>query len=291
VKLLDGIHPGVHREAYDRIERINFSTLKFMMKSPAHLHHAQVTPGKDTDPKKLGRAVHIATLEPERFKSACAIWDGGTRRGKDWDRFVEENEGRELLTEREHEVCLALQTAVRSDPVAKPYLSKGKGEVTLLWTQERKDGVNGYSMPAKGRIDFDAPGAIVDLKTTRNASPDGFAREVWTYRYHAQAAWYSDGYERATGRRKPYVIVAVESEPPHVVTVFLVPEVVLQLGRDEYSLWLDRLAACRASNSWPGYREAEAELELPRWAYPDDDDISGTGLKFGGVEIGVPEEG
>jgi hypothetical protein len=281
-KLADGLHPGLARDDYDALERDNFSTLKWMAKSPAHYHHQKVTPFKDTDPKKLGRAVHIAALEPERYRSAVAVWDGGTRRGKDWDRFVENNEGRELLTEREHELCMAIQKAVQSDGIAAPYLRNGKGEVSMLWTRQWKFDGQPVPLSCKGRIDFLST-AIVDLKSTRNASPDGFAREVFTYRYHSQAAWYQDGLERITGQRVPYIIIAVENTPPHVVQVYTVPEVMLDLGREEYSTWLDRLVWCRASCAWPGYAEQERELEIPRWALPpDDEDLAGLDLKVGG---------
>ena len=42
------------------------------------------------------------------------------------------------------------------------------------------------------------------------------------------------------------------------------------------------MAFCRANNVWPAYLEDEAELELPRWANPDDD-IGGEGLIIGGA--------
>jgi hypothetical protein len=277
--IADGLHPVLHRDRYDAIERVNFSTLKAFAKSPKRYRHGLITPPEDTDPKKLGRVVHIAAFEPERFRNAIAVWDGGTRRGKDWDRFKASNEGRELLTVNEYEKCMAIQAAVRADATAMNYLQNGRGEVSLLWTANANE--TGEEIACKGRIDFDSQTALVDLKTTKDVTREGFGRQVVTLDYHSQFAWYSDGYFKSAGIRKPYVIVAVENEAPHDVVVYRVPEIALRLGRERYDRWLDQLAFCRAHNTWPGYSGGvELELELPKWALPaDDDDPTGFGLE------------
>jgi exodeoxyribonuclease VIII len=267
----DGIHPAVPRDVYERLERTNFSLLKWMAKSPAHFRNAMLGPPEDSDAKKLGRVSHVFAFEPERARALIAVWDGGTRRGKDWDAFCQRNEGRELLTENEYEKCMAIQRAVRADATAMQYLQNGRGEVSMCWKTVAPE--TGEEIAAKGRIDFDAQTAIVDLKTTKDASPDGFGRQFFALHYDAQAAWYCDGYERATGKRKPYVIVAVENVEPFVVQVYRVPDVAIDLGREKYGRWLDSLAFCTANSVWPGYSAGmELELSIPRWVLPDDED-------------------
>lgn len=278
--IADGIHPNLHRREYERIERVNFSTLKWMARSPAHYRSVLTTPAKDTDAKKLGRVAHLAAFEPERFNSAIAVWDGGTRRGKDWDKFCSQHEGKELLTLNEYDKCRAIQRAVRANVDAMGYVTGGHGEVAVLWTQVIGDGANRYSFDCKGRLDFDGAQAITDLKTTKDASPSGFARQVVGLGYDAQAAWYSDGYEIATGERKPYVIVAVENYEPYVVQVYRLPESVLAVGRAKYRAWLERLAWCRENSQWPGYSDVGAlDLALPAWAMPAGD-VGALDLEF-----------
>lgn len=281
----NGLHVGMSREEYDRSPRANWSRLKVLAKSPAHFRHAQMATAQvDTDSMKFGRAAHLAVLEPERFRAECAIWDGGRRAGKEWEAFRAKNEGLELLKDEDYQRCMALQSSVRNHPVAGPYLQNGKHEVSVFWTHETPSilGVDGFSTDCKSRLDFIADGALVDLKTTKDASLEGFARESWRYRYHAQAAFYSDAYFAATGRRLPYVIVAVENFEPYVVQVFDVPESVLKVGRDEYQDLLARLHLCRTTSSWPGYSVTKAELELPHWVTREDD-VSGLGLDFEGA--------
>ena len=274
----DGIHADVSRAEYDLIDRCNFSTLKHIGRSAAHYKHALANQQEDSDAKRLGRIRHLMVLEHEKAASEIVVWDGGVRRGKDWDAFRVRNAGKELLNEKEFEECSALAVSVLKDPIASKLISGGHAEVTMLWTQ--------VETPCKGRMDYLAPTHIADLKTTKNASPDGFGKEVWNYKSHAQAAWYLDGYERATGIRLPYYLIAVENFAPYVCQTYLVPELVLDAGRKEYQGWLDRLNQCRATKNWPAYHDAVLELTLPRWALDvgeDDEDLSGLDL-IGGTK-------
>lgn len=266
------------RGQYDSIpKRMNWSRLKVMARSPAHFRHALFSDRADTDAFRLGRCAHLAVLEPEKFAAECAIWDGGRRAGKAWDAFVEANHGRELLKEEEAAFCRAIQSAVREDPHAAPYLASGAAEATVL---AALDGVD-----CKSRMDWLSSTAIVDLKTTRDASPEGFAREVWRMRHDAQSAMYQDMHEAATGVRLPVVLIAVEKEQPHLVQVYVVPDPVLEVGRDHYRMLLERLRDCRQRDAWPGYVDGVTELSLPRWAnaFDDEEDITGMGLVFSEV--------
>jgi len=279
----DGIYPGIRFEQYDLIERVRWSELKEMKRSPAHYRHRKLQPREDTDALKLGRAVHLAAFEPERFRHRYVVWDMGTRRGKDWDSFKRRAEGnqQEILTDVQHAKALAIGQAVRTFPPAVPYLSGGQGELTVLWTAK---GIPGGDVPMKSRIDWRSDAKpILDLKTTRDASPDAFDRLAWGYDYHVQGAIYVDGIEAVTGERPPYLIIPIESEPPHVATLRLVTEFQLQMGRRTYRELLAKLVHCRNTGHWPGYSDEIVDLQIPTWALPSDGDPTGLGL--GGLEF------
>lgn len=283
--MTNGLHAGMSRTAYNALkERVNWSTLKELLRSPQHYQHRLAAAREDTDAMVLGRCVHLGVFEPNRFATEVMAWTGGVRRGAFWEHFRIQCLGQEILREDDFERCLAIQRAVRDAPAARQYLMGGTAELTVLWTHETPavNGVLGYSLDMRSRLDFVTPTAIVDLKTARDASPSGFGRAVGTYRLHTQGALYVDAYERATGRRLPYVLLVVESVPPHAVVVYRVPDALLDLGREEYQALLGRLHACRRDSLWPGYAEAEMELTLPRWA--DDENISAE-------ELGLVMEG
>ena len=163
--------------------------------------------------------------------------------------------------------------------MAARYVSGGLPEHTIRWRYRSPhvEHIEGHEFDCKGRLDFVAEcGAIVDLKSSRDGSPGGFAREVMRYEYHAQAAFYADGYAAMTGVRLPFVFVVVEAAAPHVVQVYRVPDEVLEVGRERYQQLLAHLAVCRREARWPGYAETEMDLELPLWASrsaADDEDL------------------
>jgi PDDEXK-like uncharacterized protein DUF3799 len=260
------------RDAYDRIVACNWSTLKELKRSPAHYRHRLIEKRPDTDAMKRGRATHMAVFEPERFNAECVVWES-RRAGKEWESFQQEHRGREVLTYDMHADAVTIGSAARRDQTAAKYLAKGQAEQTMLWSHP-PDGIE-----AKGRVDFVTEDAIVDLKTTRDASHMGFGSQAARLLYHAQAAYYVDGYKAVTGRLLPYVIVAVEAAPPNVVQVYELPPDVLDLGRDIYLELLDTLARCRKQNDWPGYGDGVLTLQLPAWAQPfEEEDVEALGL-------------
>lgn len=273
--LPDGIH-ALTREEYDQLEWVNFSTLKHMEKSPAHYRHSLTARDEDTDARQRGRAVALATFEPERFRSECVVWEGKARKGKEWEEFVARNPEKEHLTEGMHEAAIAISSAARNCAMAARYLSGGKGEQTLIWTHRVPpiEAVPGYEIRCKGRLDFIATcGAIVDLKNTKDASPDGFGKQCVNYLSHVQAAFYGDGFLAAIGKRMASVLIATEPTPPFITQVYEIDRDVLQLGREKYMGWLDRLNVCRETGSYPGYAESPMALQLPRWALPSDEEL------------------
>jgi len=173
---------------------------------------------------------------------------------------------------------------VRAHQPAARYLTGCLTEQTIQWTHRRPEvnGLEGYEVACKGRLDAVGPEGIVDLKTARDGSPTGFAREVIRLEYHVQAAWYVDGYREMTGRELPWAWVVVEVAAPHVVQVYRADEETLNLGRARYRELLDLLHVCQRDNFWPGYAATEMPLQLPRWARPLDDaeDTVDPDLKF-----------
>jgi exodeoxyribonuclease VIII len=266
------------RDEYDAIEATNFSTLKLMARSPANYRHNLLEGRPDTNALKLGRATHIAVFEPEKFAGAVARWEGGTRRGKDWDVFCAEHKTQDILTEAEHDMCLSIGAAVRADAIAKRFITGGRGEVTLRWTYQRKamGELPGFSMACKGRVDFlPSAGGICDLKTTLNAEPEKFGRQAFDLEYGVQGAWYHDGGLLADVRDGPYIIIAAEKKAPWVVQCYEVDATAMQLGRERYVSWLDRLNYCREHAEWPGYAVGVLPLELPRWALNETEGVDG----------------
>lgn len=259
---------GLSYEDYDAIEAARLSLLRFMKQSPAHYRHAETKPRIDTDSLRLGRVTHRLALEPERVMAHIAIWDGGRRFGKEWDSFRRKNSHKEILKPDELDECRSIAQAARLNQMTAPYLNGGQGEVTLRWTDEET------GVLCKARLDFVAAiGVIADLKTCRDASPVGFGRSCASFDYHAQAAFYVDGYKACTGKELPFVVVAVEKSAPHVSQVYTLGEADLDAGRYAYGTWLSMLKKCRETGRWDGYAEGPMALSLPNWVTGAEEDV------------------
>lgn len=278
------IRSRVLRDEYDSLPGISITRLKELRRSPMHYLYRLTNP-QQSDALTLGTATHVATLEPERFEQQFAVWDQGKtasgkakpRSGKYWEVWNgrARAEGKTVLTAAEALEARAISSAVRGDPVARPYLEIGDPEVTLQWT------VRGHS--ARGRVDWltkmDGEPTIVGLKTARSCLPIPFGNQCAKLGYHLQWAFYYDGYEFITGRQARMVEIVVESFPPYAVVVYRIPDDVIQQGRDEYLVLLDQLEECERTGQWPGPAIGEQYLTLPSWVYDAHDDISELGLE------------
>ncbi len=262
---------------YNAIPAVRWSNLKYMRRSPKHYKYALDHPRKDTPFFRLGRAVHCAVLEPDRFPLTVAVFEGKIRRGKEWDAFEAANASRTILKVDEYAMCIAIRDAVRAHPVAKHLLEAGEAEKAIVWT----DPFTGLS--CKGRIDW-LNSILCDLKTDARLHPRTFPISAARYGYHCQVAFYERGLH-ANGIEAPVKILVVESEPPYDVGVFDVGDGALYAGEKEVQELLQRVAECTAKGEWPGqFGEGEMPLELPAWSFPAEDS-EGFGITIGGEAL------
>jgi exodeoxyribonuclease VIII len=250
---------------------VNWSTLKRMTESPLAYRSAIDTPQADSPAFMLGRAVHCLTLEPAEFEARFSVYEG-TRRGKEWEKFSEENSARDILTGTEYSFARAISTAVLSNRVARGYIERSIIERPLFWTD--KD----TSIECKARPDMVIPdaGVLADLKTTRSIDPRRIGAECARYLYPHQLAHYAQGCRLSSEGWEPSraILIFVEKTAPYDVGVFEVPQLALDVARDEVAALLSRLAECRASGRWPGRYETEQTLELPTYFYGGEMEVS-----------------
>lgn len=281
---------------YLALDAVNWSTLSFMRKSPLHYRYRCDHERPDTDALRLGRAGHTAIFEPDRFALEYAIEpDFGDVRKT--DRTTKEDAkknktardawraanavGRTMLTEKQYWNAIGMRDAVRAHREIAPYLEKGQAEVSLTWT-DRTTG-----LACKGRLDFvsESKPAILDLKTAAEIQLDLFAaRSVHRYGAHSQLAFYRDGWETRHGVTLPVVIIAVESSPPFDVGPFLPDDDTMDEGSAECARLLELVSVHRNLNTWPGRYPFPASLRLPKYAFPDDEDLTETDLDWSGTD-------
>ncbi len=108
-----------------------------------------------------------------------------TKEGKElWHQFAIQTEGLTILSKDQDKQIEAMARAIYDHPAAAYLLAKpGKSEIMVNW-QDRT------LVDCRGIIDrLTDDGLIIDIKTTDDASPKGFARSCHKYRYHVQAEY------------------------------------------------------------------------------------------------------
>lgn len=266
-----GVYPGTAMEEYHRWPAASNSRLSRLLRSPAHLRAYLDEPPADTDALRQGRAIHAAVLEPdlfkERFTSAPEGLDRRTKAGKDeWAalcaRFGEPN----VLKATEWDMCTQIRGNVHAHSTAHGLITgPGEVELSMLWT----DPATGVL--CKSRWDRHSPqlagGAIVDLKTTKDASPRAFERAILNFGYHRQAAFYLRSARVHGLPAKHFSIIAVEKKPPYAVAVYRITEGVVDAAAEQIDALLRLYADCVEHDNWPGYPDEVRDISIPAWAW------------------------
>ncbi len=269
--ILLGLVKDLPAEKYHAIQAMSAGGLKRMRISPAHFYGVQLDPnrpppGDPTPAMKNGTLVHCAIFEPDQVAARyVAKPDGMSFASKEGKAWREANADREPVDAEQMAAALAQADALRRLPDVGALLSEGFGESSAFWIDEATGEL------CKCRPDWCSPTGegvvLLDGKTCQDASPDGFGRAVWNMDYWLQAAWYSDGFEAATGLRvHGFVFAAVESAWPHAAAAYMLGDDVLDKARRENRRLLNLYAECKRTGVWPGYLPGIQIVNLPAWA-------------------------
>lgn len=247
------------------------SVLRMLLENtPAHYRHwVDSHDSPDTPALAFGRAYHCRVLEPDVFASTYAVppdfgdMRSSTNRAKR-DEWRAENPGVTMLSEQDMQTINAMYDALMSHRLAAGMMKSGRSEVTMRWVDE-ETGVR-----CKARTDWIDPGRFtMDLKTTDDASPAGFARSIAKYGYHIQGAHYRDGTVQCGEPTPAFLILAQEKSAPYLPAVYCVTADAEVSGFEKRNKGLRIMRDCLASNEWPGYAGGINEIALPSWAMKD----------------------
>jgi len=270
-----GLHRGISADDYFAWDAVNASLLKPFTKSAAHVRQAMIEPRVETDAQALGQATHTAILEPSDYEARfiTAPFENRRRLKRDeaeWQAFDEAARGKTVLRPSEDAMVTALSVSARDHhrhPLAASLLATpGLTEASALWIDPATE------LRCKGRMDKIVPRGkrtlVVDVKTTVDASPRAFSRDIAKFGYHIQAAYYIDGLYRLHPALRSFVFIVIEKSPPYCVAVYEIDDATLTLGRNLYQQYLSRFKACLDADNWPGY--PNARLSVPSWAFYED---------------------
>ena len=276
-------------EQYAAAPAVNNSLLKDMARSAAHcwaLHHAPNRPERKPRPWMItGPLAHCAVLEPDAMAARYLVTpDDAPKRPTSaqwnakkpspdsvaamawWTEFNASAAGRQVITAEQYATTQGQLAGITAHPDLAAVLASGAAEQSAFWADEST------GLLCKCRPDWvhtlpDGRAILLDLKTCQSADAVAFARTVASFGYHRQAAWYCDGWQRATGQAVySFIFAAIPSEYPFIAGAYQLADEALIQGADECAELLEAYAACVRSNVWPGYGDSVQEIQLPVWA-------------------------
>lgn len=265
--LAKGFH-DLDFETYCQLDAANsHSLMDLRNRSPKFMQWKRKQPRKSAA-MAFGSLVHWLVLEPglieQRVKLKRRV-DGRTKEGKAYLADFEAS-----LTPKDIPVDEETYTTVcyvRDELLKHPYTSKiiGKG---------RKEQVgcfvhNETQVFCKTRLDLHFPeaGWVIDVKTTNDASPYAFQKQIVNMDYDLQAAFYCKAFEYIYKKRpEGYIFLCVENTEPHDIAIYVPEQTVIDHGTYKYTQALMSYAECLKTGVWPGYSTKAVPLELPGWA-------------------------
>jgi len=246
---------------YFALERVSFSSLKYILSSPTKYLHQKQFPFRGNDATELGTAIHM-WLQGEKDK---IMFEPDLSQLKTKEGVIAKNprmttQGKELIEE--------FRASVPRDKVAATFETR-----TLLYRVEEefksnpdiqqlitkvKDIEGAYlteieGVPFKGKLDFEGKDFIMDLKSSgRDADPSSFGHTVRNSHYDLQAAIYLTMKAAALQCNVSdldYYIVAVETFAPYDVYPYKLSQETRERGFQKLEKAIQRYKSCILNKS------------------------------------------
>lgn len=283
------MQPKRYREA----KALSQSLLKDA-RSPRKFEARYITGTMEREPTQamdLGSLVDCMLLTPGELAQYFVqipddvLTSNGQKRGKKWEAFEAEHEGKTLMKRIDFVLAATLVQKVKSHPIWPRIVEAGfETQKEVYWTDPASQ------FPAKALVDIfptdPAKQWLIDLKTTGDM--DDFegehnhlfaceddeervvrSKSVFNYGYHTQGAWYLRGASTAFERMfTTFILLVVETSAPYRVKTFRIADDALLAGQAFIDRATQALAARMIANDWsePGENEI-IEISLPNWAF------------------------
>lgn len=250
-------------ELYRPMSMLNYSSIPYLLQSPAHYIAMLEGPRAQTKEMSFGSAFHSYVLEPESFANQFVVKniDARTTKGK-MELAIHEEARLKVISEEDFERVKRMNQRIKSHSVANKLLQNGKAEQTMMFKLKAS---NGNDVQCKAKLDYSLDKLIIDLKSTKRADETNFSKSIENYNYHIQGAFYKHGLETLSGLDTDFIFIAVESEPPYSVSVIKLSDDHYAIGYKKVYQAVDIYEKAMRENKWPDYEEKVYESRISKW--------------------------
>lgn len=268
-----GLHPGISRADYDSVIALNQSSIKLIDERHVkaawrRLHH----PDPPSEAMIQGSAFHCLLLEPKMFAErfvARPHWDMRKKADKlEREVWESENPGWQLRDEIEIEKLgeLQLQVAMlKAHPIVGEWIKHAKAyECAVFW----EDDVHGF--PCKALIDaisvVNGRTIVWDPKTTRDATPAFWRKEINNRNYMVQAEWTIQGLNAVAPADRDFFFVALETKGEMDIGLYEVGALSRFEARHRIRKACKKWQRAQETGIYPGAPTAPQMIDAPKYA-------------------------
>jgi len=251
----------ITEKEYNEIKAVRNSELGNIEKSWMHYKMGTTR----TDAMIFGSAFHQYILEEPTFWENFVVapdYDGRTIEGKKIKAELEiaAADGKDIIRYADFDTIKGMKAAILEHPMAKNILHRSENEGAYTANLE--------GVKCKSKLDLENKGHFFDIKTTDDASPEGFKKSIGKYNYHRQAAFYGD---IAASNGVPFLsfnFVAIEKKPPYLIGVYTLCDASIDIGRKSYKRILKKFKLHTDNpGTYEGYSATFQSISAPDWKF------------------------
>lgn len=234
---------------------LSYSRLKDFRISPKHFIYYMNNSKEEKDSWVIGKATEALVFEPENFNKKFMVYEKPPQRtdaAKEQHRLVLEDAKKRKVTlihpDDVKRATLAAQSVMDNNESRQIIEARRKFQIELKWTDRKTQ------IPLIGYVDFESyiwdTDFICDFKTTSNADPDVFHRDIFKFDYILQCGCYREGYKRLKYRFPTMLFIAVETVEPFNVSVNYCDSKFNKRAEEEFIGSLTAFRYCMDKNLW-----------------------------------------
>lgn len=258
---------------------VGSSQLRLILDSPMAFYDSYYGPPEEPKEKehfRIGKIVHMAILEPERFKSLYITMPkfvGLTKDGRPSEQSKEAKEkkadwlaalpeGFVIVTEADLQLITGIAKSIMAHPQGPDLIKDCVPEITGYY----RDPITGIKVRIRPDLLKKNYKALTDLKTAKSTKDVFFGSSAFDHRYDLQLATYLIGTKEISGV-KPSIVtsMAAEKTRPYETAIYYWEDADLYAAFHDYRYALDMLSKCIETNKWPYRQQTIERIKTPQW--------------------------
>jgi hypothetical protein len=248
--------------------------------SPLHAwtEHKRLNPNYEAEEKEtfdIGAAAHALLLEGED-RMVVLPFENYKKDAAQHARDAARAEGKHPVLEKRYADVVemrdvALVAIAGCEDLSGLTLRSGRAEHTLLWKER--------GVVCRARPDFLFTGELVflDYKTTTDATPWVFSRQIVRMGYHLQEDFYARGIKAIFGKRPKGVFMAQETREPYACSFHGCAPSVQDMAETENDHAIKTWAECLRTGRWPSHSNRIHWAEAKPWEM---DEVEARGIPY-----------